>query len=117
MYEKFPIFNSWTTSQGYKVDVKCYQDKENNIGYMFSTNFEDDINKVNSISAFDNSEITIYNSYNMKNIAKILDIPIGDKKYYKTIVKNGKLITEEYEKPVSKNKEKDNKEKDNKEKN
>lgn len=104
MYKNFPMFNSWTTSQGYKVEVKCYQDKENNIGYMFSSNFEDDINKVNSISAFDNSEITIYNSYNMKNIARILDIPIEDKKYYKIIVKNGKLITEECEKPLSENK-------------
>jgi hypothetical protein len=105
-YEKYPKFNSWITSQGYKVDVKCYQDKENNIGYMFSTNFEDDINKVNSISAFDNSEITIYNSYSMKNIARILDIPIDDKKYYKTTINNGKLITEECDKPVLENKNK-----------
>ena len=99
-YERFPLYNTWLTSKGDRVDVKCYQDKENNIGYMFSTNYQDNIRNVNSITGFNNSEFTFYNSYAMKNIARIVDIPIEDEKYYNTKIFDGKLFTQECEKPT-----------------
>ena len=99
-YEKFPMYKSWLTSKGDQVDVKYYQDKENNIGYLFSVNFQDNIRNVNSISGFNDSEFTFYNSNCMKNIARIVDIPLEDKKYYKSKIIDGKIYTQECEKPT-----------------
>jgi hypothetical protein len=113
-YEKYPIYNSWLTSKGDQVDVKCYQDKENNIGYLFSINFQDNIRNVNSISGFNDSEFTFYNSYAMKNIARIVDIPIEDRKYYNSKIIDGKLYTQECEKPKHNKKSEKLKEKDEK---